>query len=131
MTTKGPNVQPLDDLAEQLRQFAQERDWAQFHTPRNLAIALSGEVGELLSLLQWVPSEAVPAWFEDAANSEAWRRELADVFAYLLQLANVTDVDLAEALIEKIQLNADRYPAALARGNATKYTVLHQKEDDE
>lgn len=123
-------MQDLDDLADQLRRFAQERDWTQFHTPRNLAMALSGEVGELLSLLQWVPSAEAPEWFDNPRNAQAWRQEMADVFAYLLQLATATNVDLAEALTEKIQINADRYPAELARGNAAKYTALRRKEGD-
>lgn len=98
----------------ELRDFVRERDWEQFHTPKNLAMALAGEAGELVALFQWLTPEALP----DAAAVES---ELADVYTYLLLLADVLDVDLAQACRRKLALNQERYPAHKSRGSAAKY----------
>jgi dCTP diphosphatase len=117
----------IESLTAQLRDFAQNRDWEQFHTPKNLTMALSGEAGELLSLFQWLKDEHVSGWLNDASNRTAVEHEMADVFGYLLRLADVLDVDLETALRSKIDLNAQKYPVELARGNALKYTALAAK----
>jgi NTP pyrophosphatase (non-canonical NTP hydrolase) len=114
----------IESLTAQLRDFAQDRDWEQFHTPRNLAMALSGEAGELLSLFQWLRDEQVSGWLDEPSNRTAVEHEMADVFAYLLRLADVLDVDLEMSLRAKIDVNAQKYPVELARGNALKYTAL-------
>ena len=114
----------IESLTAQLRHFAQDRDWEQFHTPKNLAMALSGEAGELLALFQWLRDEQVSAWFGDPANRTAVEHEMADVFGYLLRLADVLDIDLESSLRAKIDINAQKYPVELARGNALKYTAL-------
>jgi dCTP diphosphatase len=114
----------IESLTAQLRDFAQDRDWEQFHTPRNLAMALSGEAGELLSLFQWLRDEQVSGWLDEPSNRTAVEHEMADVFAYLLRLADVLDVDLETSLLAKIDVNAQKYPVELARGNALKYTAL-------
>ena len=114
----------IESLTAQLRDFAKERDWEQFHTPRNLAMALSGEAGELLSLFQWLNDGRISEWLNDPSNRTAVEHEMADVFGYLLRLADVLDVDLETSLRAKIDLNAQKYPVELARGNALKYTVL-------
>lgn len=114
----------IESLTAQLRDFAQERDWEQFHTPKNLTMALSGEAGELLSLFQWLRDGQVAEWLKDPANRTAVEHEMSDVLGYLLRLADVLDVDLEAALRAKIDLNAQKYPVELARGNALKYTVL-------
>ena len=114
----------IESLTAQLRDFAQDREWEQFHTPRNLAMALSGEAGELLSLFQWLRGEQVSGWLDDPSNRTAVEHEMADVFGYLLRLADVLDVDLELALRAKIDVNAQKYPVELARGNALKYTAL-------
>lgn len=111
----------LEELQEQLRRFAQERDWEQFHDPKNLSMALAGEVGELLEIFQWLSPEQSTAVMADPARAEAVRHELADVFAYLLRLTDVLQVDLAAALREKTELNSLRYPADRARGRSDKY----------
>lgn len=108
-------------LQLQLRQFADERDWQQFHSPKNLAVALSVEAAELLERFQWLTDEqsrrlaAVPAEFD------AVRQEMADVTIYLLRLADQLGVDLEQAVRDKMQRNAEKYPVELAKGNATKY----------
>jgi NTP pyrophosphatase (non-canonical NTP hydrolase) len=114
----------IESLTTKLRDFAQDREWEQFHTPRNLAMALSGEAGELLSLFQWLRDEQVSGWLDDPSNRTAVEHEMADVFGYLLRLADVLDVDLEMALRAKIDVNAQKYPVELARGNALKYTAL-------
>jgi NTP pyrophosphatase (non-canonical NTP hydrolase) len=114
----------IESLTAQLRDFARDREWEQFHTPRNLAMALGGEAGELLSLFQWLRDEQVSGWLDDPSNRTAVEHEMADVFGYLLRLADVLDVDLELALRAKIDVNAQKYPVELARGNALKYTAL-------
>ena len=112
----------LTELQLLLRRFAEQRDWGQFHTPRNLVLALAGEVGELAAILQWTPDDEIETWLKDDANRLALEAEMADVFAYLLRLADVTRVDLAAVLNAKTQLNETRYPQDRAKGSAEKYT---------
>ena len=107
-----------------LRAFAHARDWEQFHTPRNLALALVGEVGEVAELLQWTSDSTVSSWLEEPDNRETLGLELADVFSYLLRLSDVCGIDLDAALIQKMTINEQRYPAALAIGSSKKYDRL-------
>jgi dCTP diphosphatase len=113
---------PIVELTNLVRTFAEARDWGQFHTPRNLALALAGEVGELAALLQWIPDSEVDKWLKDQGNRDELAAELADVFAYLLRLADVTSIDLTSALKSKVLLNESRYPRDRAKGSAEKYT---------
>ena len=112
-------MNPLEQLRDLTRAFAAERDWQQFHTPKNLAMALSVEVAELVEHFQWLPTGALVEL--DAARREGVRHELADVLLYLVQLADKLDVDLHAAAVEKMALNAAKYPAAQVRGDARKY----------
>lgn len=114
----------IADLQSTLREFADERAWHQFHTPKNLVMALAGEVGEVTELFQWLSPEQSRAVMEDPTKAVQVRHELADVFGYLLRLADVLNVDLEEALKEKIDANAEKYPVHKAHGSATKYTEL-------
>lgn len=114
----------IQSLTAQLREFARERDWEQFHTPKNLTMALSGEAGELVALFQWLQDDQVTDWIGENENRTAVEHEMADVFGYLLRLADILAIDLEEALRKKIQVNGQKYPVALSRGNATKYTRL-------
>lgn len=100
------------------------REWRRFHTPKNLVMALTGEVGELSELFQWLTPDEASSLMEDARSASRVEEEVADVFLYLLRLADVLGVDLVAAADRKIQLNATRYPEEVARGNATKYTEL-------
>jgi dCTP diphosphatase len=111
-------------LQEQLRQFADERDWAQFHTPKNFVMALTGEVGELTEIFQWLTPEQSADVAEDPRLRVRAGEEMADVLAYLLMLADALDVDLAAALSRKMQANEEKYPVHLARGSAAKYDEL-------
>jgi len=112
----------LEHLSHLLRQFAEDRDWGQFHSPRNLVLALAGEVGELASLIQWVPDDEVERWLKDDSNRSSFEAELADVFSYLLRLADTVNIDLARVLREKIALNESRYPREQSFGSSDKYT---------
>jgi NTP pyrophosphatase (non-canonical NTP hydrolase) len=102
----------LNELARQLHDFARVRDWEQFHTPKNLVMALSGEVGELTALFQWSTPEQSVAVLEDVSSAHDVRDELADVFIYLVRLADVLGVDLLEAAQAKIARNEQRFPAS-------------------
>jgi NTP pyrophosphatase (non-canonical NTP hydrolase) len=107
----------LDDLRRVVARFRDERDWAQFHSPRNLAMAISIEASELLEHFLWRDGDDVlPDKHQDVAD------EMADVLAYLLSLADVLGIDLGQALLDKVERNAQKYPATLVRGSARKYT---------
>jgi NTP pyrophosphatase (non-canonical NTP hydrolase) len=110
----------LAAIAERLRGFAAERDWDQFHSPKNLAMALVGEAGELAAEFQWLTEAQSQA--PDAAQLARIRAECADVLNYLVRLADKLDIDLIAAAHEKIDDNARRYPADQVRGNSKKYT---------
>jgi dCTP diphosphatase len=105
---------PIADLQEQLREFARERDWEQFHTPKNLAMALAGEVGELVEIFQWLtPEQSAEVMRGDRASDV--EDELADVLIYLTRLADVLGVDLNRAAEVKVLRNRGRFPAAGAQ----------------
>lgn len=112
----------LTSLTEKIRQFAAEREWEKFHTPRNLLLALVGEVGELAELFQWVHDGDVGAMMAQEGTTRAVRDELADVATYCLRLADVLGIDLAAAIRDKMAKNAAKYPVDKAKGNARKYT---------
>ena len=114
----------LTDLTQRLRTFAAERDWDQFHSPKNLSMALAGEAGELLELFQWLTQEESHALADSPEEMAKVREELADILIYLVRLADKLGVDLEEAALEKIETNAERYPVDKARGKATKYDDL-------
>lgn len=112
----------MGKLVTELRRFARERDWDQFHSPKNLAAALSVEAGEVLEHFQWLTeaqSRDLPA--NKRAQIEL---ELADVLLYLLRLSDQLDIDLLDAANRKIKINAKKYPPDRARGSARKYTEL-------
>ena len=112
--------QYLDDLQQRLLTFAKERDWEQFHAPKNLAMALAVEAAELMEHFQWL-SEAQSESLSEAKRKEVGY-ELADVFIFTLRLAERLGVDLPHLVEEKIQINAKKYPAEKVRGSAKKYT---------
>lgn len=113
---------PLRDLRDELRAFAAERDWDQFHSPRNLATALAVEAAELLEPFQWLTDEQSRALPPE--TRAAVEEELADVLLYLVRLADKLDVDLAAAAHAKIVRNGEKYPVEKARGSSRKYDAL-------
>jgi NTP pyrophosphatase (non-canonical NTP hydrolase) len=114
-----PRAATLGELAARLREFARERDWEQFHTPKNLAMALAGEVGEVIEHFQWLSAQQSRELSPEARDAVAL--ELADVLLYLVRLADQLGIDLSDAALRKIELNAQRYPAGAFRGSARKY----------
>ncbi|MDP1658400.1 MAG: nucleotide pyrophosphohydrolase [Methylotenera sp.] len=111
----------LDELRQHISAFVEERDWAQFHTPKNLAMAMIVEAAELVEHFQWsTPQESQQLTPE---KREAVSHELADTFVYLLRIAEVLHIDLIEAANQKIELNAKKYPVEKARGSNAKYTA--------
>jgi NTP pyrophosphatase (non-canonical NTP hydrolase) len=114
------SAETLRALQLRLRAFAAEREWDQFHSPKNLAMALSVEAAELVEEFQWLTEEQ--SRHLDAERRERVRLELADVFIYLLRLADQLDVDLMRAADDKYVLNERKYPAERVRGASRKYT---------
>ena len=110
-------------LTSLVRAFATSRDWQQFHSARNLVLALVGETGELAAEFQWISDDNIVNALQDADKREAVGSELADVFIYLLRLADVLEIDLSEELKKKIAINEKRYPVDKAKGSAAKYTA--------
>jgi len=108
----------LDSLRDRLRAFAHERDWGQFHSPKNLACALSVEAAELLEHFQWMTEAQSHAPAD--AQREQIAQEAADVLLYLIQLADQLDIDLLAAADRKMALNAAKYPVETARGSSRK-----------
>ena len=112
----------LEKIKEFQREFAKERDWEQFHTPKNLSMALSVEASELLEIFQWLTAEQ-SSELKDS-DKEKVSEELADITYYLLRIADITGIDLEDAVWKKMRKNAEKYPVEKAKGNAKKYTDL-------
>jgi len=115
-------VSSLPELTELVREFARVRDWERFHTPKNLAMALAGEVGELLAELQWLTPEQSAAVMSDPELGPRVRAEIGDVTIYLVRLADVLGIDLVEAAADKLADSGRRYTVEAARGSAAKIT---------
>jgi dCTP diphosphatase len=116
---EAQKVGELTQLRDEIRHFVAERDWDQFHTPKNLAAALCVEAAELLEIFQWLKDGSVDELGEE--RSERVRNEMADVLVYLIRLADKLGVDLPSAVSTKMKLNAKKYPAEKVRGDARKY----------
>ncbi|KAM4697430.1 dCTP pyrophosphatase 1 [Rhinophrynus dorsalis] len=112
----------MEDIRRLQAQFTVERDWNQFHQPRNLLLALVGEVGELAEIFQWKGevSEGLPGWSQ--SERQELSHELSDVLIYLLELAEKCHVDLPRAVLDKMELNVKKYPAGRVQGSSKKYT---------
>jgi len=109
-------------IYEELKEFNKARNWDQFHTPKNLAIALSVEAAELLEIFQWMSqSESMNL---DTLTKSKVKNEVADIFIYLLNISNKLDINIIEATKEKIQINKRKYPISKAYGSNKKYTEL-------
>jgi dCTP diphosphatase len=109
-------------IQAELARFAEEREWERFHSPKNLAMALAGEVGELISLFQWLSEDESRNIETDSLKLTRIHEEMADVLIYLLRLADVLNVDIEQIVDAKMADNATRYPVASSRGNAIKYS---------
>lgn len=102
--------------------FAKDRDWEQFHSPKNLVMALTGEVGELSEIFQWMTEADSRSAGANPATSQAIKDELADVLLYLVRLSSTLGVDLNEAVSQKLVKNAQKYPAEKVKGKSKKYS---------
>ncbi len=106
----------IKEIQDKLARFAADRDWDQFHSPKNLVMALTSEVGELNELFQWLTEDQ-----SKNVDKDEMRQEIADIFIYLLRLSDKLDIDIEEAVRGKIEINAKKYPIDLSKGNAIKY----------
>lgn len=114
----------LADLKTRILAFVRERDWEQFHSPKNLSMALAAETGELMEHFLWATNEQSAAIVRDPAKRAKIADELADVVIYALEFANMTNLDVAAAIEAKMAANAKKYPIEKARGRSDKYTEL-------
>lgn len=114
----------IAELKSRVLTFARERDWEQFHAPKNLSMALAAEAGELMEHFLWSTPDASRAVMDDPVKRAKIAEELADVVIYALEFANVTELDVAAAIESKMAANAKKYPVEKARGRADKYTEL-------
>jgi NTP pyrophosphatase (non-canonical NTP hydrolase) len=120
-TELASSIMNLPDIQQKLRKFAEDRNWDQFHSPKNLSMALAAETAELLEIFQWLTEEQS----KDIVNSEKEiaqvKEEIADVFIYLVRLADKLNIDIEKEVLAKIALNEKKYPITLSKDNATKY----------
>jgi NTP pyrophosphatase (non-canonical NTP hydrolase) len=110
----------IENLTQRLRAFADERDWGQFHTPKNLVMAAAGEMGELVAEFQWLTPEQSAEVMGDPEAGARVQAELGDVLIYLTRLADVLGVDLVQVALDKLEHSAKRYPVESSRGSAAK-----------
>ena len=129
-SSKLDDVTTVDHLKSQVKRFIADRDWEQFHDPKNVSMALASEVGELLDLFRWVRSEDSFRVLEDEETFKAVRMEIADIAMFLVDFASICKIDLSTAIDEKMQINAARYPIEESRGIATKYTDLGTRKQN-
>ncbi len=120
MTSELKSIDSIDQLRARVNQFVEARDWAQFHSPKNLAMAMIVEAGEVVEHFQWMTEDESRQL--DDAQKEQVGHELSDTFVYLLRIAEVCGIDLIEAANKKIDLNAKKYPVEKAKGSNAKYT---------
>lgn len=119
MKTKA-TITSLASLRDRLREFSKERDWDQYHTPKNLSMALIGEAAELVEHFQWV--EGSQSHLLEEKTRHSVEEELADILIYLVRISDKLDVDLYQAVERKLEINEQKYPAEKVRGSAKKYT---------
>ncbi len=111
----------IEEIQKKLRIFAKKRDWDQFHSPKNLAMALSAEAAELLEIFQWLTEEQSRDIVKSQKDLELIKEEIADIFIYLVRLADKLNIDIERSVLEKIKLNEKKYPVELSKSNAKKY----------
>jgi NTP pyrophosphatase (non-canonical NTP hydrolase) len=124
MPSLSDSATTVAELKNRVLAFARERDWEQFHAPKNLSMALAAEAGELMEHFLWATPEESRAVALDPARKAKIAEELADVVIYALEFANATGLDVASSIESKIAANAAKYPVDKARGRSVKYTEL-------
>jgi NTP pyrophosphatase (non-canonical NTP hydrolase) len=118
----------IKEIQKRLRDFAEERNWEQFHSPKNLTMALSAEAAELLELFQWLTEEQSRDIVDSERDMALVREEVADVFIYLARLADKLGIDIEKEVFKKMDLNEKKYPVGLSKGNATKYNRRQERK---
>jgi NTP pyrophosphatase (non-canonical NTP hydrolase) len=111
----------IEDIRKQLADFAKERDWDQFHSPKNLTMGLASETAELLEIFQWLTEEQSKDIVKNEKEMALVREEIADVFIYLVRIADKLGIDIEKEVNKKMRVNEKKYPIELSKGNATKY----------
>ncbi len=114
----------LQEIKDRVLAFAQERDWEQFHSPKNLSMAISAEAAELMEHFLWQSADQSRVDMQDPQLRAKVEEELADIFIFAIQFANVTKIDLSAAIQQKMLRNAEKYPVDKAKGRSDKYTDL-------
>ena len=111
----------IEKINQIIKEFSKQREWDKFHNPKNLVMALNGEIGELTEIFQWLDAEN--SKLENLSNNDLKRckEELADVFIYLIRLADKLEIDLIKEANTKIEINSKKYPVELSKGNSIKY----------
>jgi dCTP diphosphatase len=124
MAALNDSVSTIHDLKTRVLAFVRERDWEQFHSPKNLSMALAAESGELMEHFLWATPEQSHAIAKDPVKRAKIAEELADVVIYALEFANATALDVSAAIEAKMATNAKKYPVEKAKGRSEKYTEL-------
>lgn len=119
------DIVDINEIKKILQNFADARDWNKFHNPKNLAMALTCEAGELLEIFQWLTLEESSAVSNDDQNCERVRQELADIIIYAIRLADLMKINLNQAIRNKIEMNNKKYPAEEVKGSLKKYDKYH------
>lgn len=117
-------VQTIDELKKKVQKFCEERDWDQYHNPKDLAIGVSTEANELLDIFRFWTEKESREMFSDATKREHIEEELADTLFFILRFAQMNDIDIGDALEDKICKNAQKYPVEKSKGSNEKYTEL-------
>ncbi len=112
----------LNKIKEIINKFSEDRDWDQFHSPKNLSMALAVEASELLEIFQWMTEE--DSYDLDELKQQEVKEEIADIAVYLLRVCMKLDIDLEDAIVEKMKKNEQKYPVAKVKGSSKKYTEL-------
>lgn len=114
----------LTESAERVGRFSADRDWGKFHSLKNLAMALTGEVGELVEIIQWLGDDEIRELMNTREGRVRVEEEVADIVIYLLRIAQQTDIDLSDAIGKKLDINDSRYPVDIAKGSSAKYKKI-------
>lgn len=121
------NTVTVRHLKRQLAKFVKDRDWVQYHSPKNLSMSIAIEAAELMEMFQWLTIEESREILKSSKKREAIKDELADIAMFVLEFCNVFSIDLSSAVLKKLRKNARKYPAHLARGKTHKYTYYRKK----
>lgn len=114
----------LEQIFEAIESFSHKRLWSQFHTPKNLILAATGEIGELAELLQWKNDEEVTQYLKSEEGKNRFSEEIADIAIYLIRLCQITNINFLDAIENKIEINEKKYPVETSKGTSEKYTKI-------